>query len=254
MGVSEGDIDSLAESIRNVGLINPIQVVFEKPGFFGLIAGRRRLEAVKKLRWEVIPAFVADANDEGAVNEITLAENVNRLEMHPLDEAAEFRKLLDAGVAITEVAKRYDRSVSGIYQRARLSHLMDEIKDWFRSGKITLSMAAVLSTLNEEQQRQFYTERKKLTSTSAYHINEFLYKIQHCQLRAYIMDQKCETCKTRTYHTDPQLFEDYKAYADVCFNEPCWMKHWETFIARKLQAARDQHPEGIFENLTRNFF
>jgi hypothetical protein len=178
-----------------------------------------------------------------------LAENVNRLEMHPLDEAVAFRKLLDSGVAVTEVASRYERSVSGIYQRARLTHLVDEIKDWFRGGKITLSMAAALSSLNEEQQRQFFQDRKKSSSISRYHINDFFYKIQHCRLEAWFMDKKCEHCKTRTYHTDPQLFEDYKAYQDVCFDAPCWNKHVEMFFLERFQVVRDQYPDETFKHL-----
>jgi ParB/RepB/Spo0J family partition protein len=236
-----GDIDSLTESIKKVGLINPIRV-YEQEGFFVLIAGRRRIEAVKKLGWDAIPAIVEDTDDT-AETEIALAENVNRLEMHPLDEAAAFKKMLDSGVAIAEVAARYDRSVSGIYQRARLTRLVDEIKDWFRAGKITLSMAAALSSLDEEQQRQFYQEKKKASSFSAYHINEFLQRIQHCRLESWFMDKSCETCKSRTYNTDPQLFDDYKVYKDVCFNESCWMDHWKMYLGKNIGTVREQHPE-----------
>jgi ParB/RepB/Spo0J family partition protein len=248
-----GDLDSLAASIKDIGLINPIRVNHKTGEAYTLISGRRRVEAFKKLGRDSIPAIVEYIGNEKMVHEISLAENVNRLEMHPLDEAAAFRKLLNAGEAVEELAKRYDRSISGIYQRARLTDLVDEIKEWFRAGKITLSMAAALAPLDEEQQRQFYQERKKSTSVSAYHINDFLRRIHRCKISAFFMDKKCEKCKTRTRNTDPQLFEDYRDYEDVCFDESCWKTHWEKYFRELLQAAlngyRDEHPDEPVENL-----
>lgn len=144
-----GNIDSLAESIGKHGLIQPVVVKYTGKSSYRLVAGRRRFEAVKQLGWDTIPAIILPqtTKDEDA-EAIALAENVNRLDMHPLDEAVHFRNLQDAGMSVKEIAKYYDRSIAGIYHRIRLTDLIDDLKSLFRDGKITLTTASVLSGLS----------------------------------------------------------------------------------------------------------
>jgi ParB/RepB/Spo0J family partition protein len=238
----EGNLKALAESIRRHGIINPVRVrESANGGTYQIIAGRRRVKAAALAGLKEVPATVAGPDDSGEDGELALAENVNRLDMDPLDEAETFAALLADGEDVKEIALRYERSTSAIYQRARLAKLAEGLKELFHGGKLTLSQAAVLAGLGREEQEAFLKEHGKKASISAYHINSFLYQTQHCKLEG-VADGECEACPRRTRNTDPELFDDYRSYEDVCFDEPCWRGKWEARIGGMIAAAREGAP------------
>ena len=234
----DGDLEALAESIRWHGMINPVLVKESGSGAYRLIAGRRRVKAAAMAGLTKVPATVLGPGEEEAEAELALAENVNRLEMDPLDEAETFAGLLAKGEDVKELALRYERSTAAIYQRARLSKLGGDLRDLFRKGKLTLSQAAVLAGFDGETQEAFFREHGKKASISTWHINSFLYEAQHCSLEG-IADGECGECARRTRNTDPQLFEDYSQYKDVCFDEGCWKRKWERRLYGLIDAARE---------------
>lgn len=223
-----GNIETLAQSIDQHGLIQPIAVKEdkEKKGYYRIIAGRRRFEAVKSLKWKNIDATVYD--DKADETAIALAENVNRDEMHPLDEAEKFKRQLDEGKSVEEISKYFARPVSAIHHRIRLTNLIDGIKMMFRDGKINLSGAALIASLpNEDQERFFKKYENKLVNQ--YDISGFIHSVQKNSLE-YVADRKCEKCKNRTHNTLPGLFEGYNSLQDVCFDGDCYAKKWQDFI------------------------
>jgi len=224
----EGNIDTLAQSIEQHGLIHPLVVKesAEKKGYYRVIAGRRRYEAVKSLGWKNVEVTVyADDADEAA---IALAENVNRDDMHPLDEAETFKRQQDEGKTVEEIAKYYSRTVSGIYHRIRLTNLIDGIKMMFRDGKIKLSGAALIASLPPEDQEKFLKKYEN-KPINQFDINGFIHSVQKHTLEN-IADKKCEKCKNRTHNTAPGLFEDFNSLVDVCFDGECYAKKWLSFI------------------------
>jgi ParB family chromosome partitioning protein len=175
----EGDIQILAEDIKRNGIINPITVKpFPEEACAGqmayeVIAGRRRVQAVTLLGWKDIPSRILEGSEIDHAEEIAGSENINRMAMHPLDEAAVFYKLIESGRPIEDLAKQYDRSVSAIWQRIQLLDLSDDIKTLFRNGNLSLYAAAMLKSLDEKDQQDFckkandyyvyYIEKKKGT-------------------------------------------------------------------------------------------
>jgi ParB/RepB/Spo0J family partition protein len=224
-----GNIVILAESIEAEGLINPPTVVANEDGTYRVIAGRRRVEAVRQLKWKEVQARIIDGADAARLEFIGLAENVNRQEKHPLDEAETFKKLLDKGTDIKDIAALYDRLISGIHHRVRLCNLQDELKEMFREGKINLSGAALLASLPAEDQAGF---AKKYADKPVGNrdISDFIHQVQHCVI-AWIADKQCEKCKKRTNNTDPGLFEDFYGLEDVCFDHDCYAGKWKKLIA-----------------------
>jgi ParB family chromosome partitioning protein len=119
----EGELKTLAEDMKRNGLINPV-TVHAKPSHenpaamipgdirYIIIAGRRRVAAAKLLGWKEIEARILSGDETERVDEIAASENINRMAMHPLDEAAIFFKLIESGRPIRELAKQYDHSVS----------------------------------------------------------------------------------------------------------------------------------------------
>jgi ParB/RepB/Spo0J family partition protein len=256
----DGDIGALAESLRRHGMINPVLVREEAGGGgYRLIAGRRRVKAAGMAGMKKVPATVLGPEEAEAAGELALAENVNRLDMDPLDEAETFAGLLAKGEEVKEIALRYERSPSAIYQRARLAKLSEGLKGLFHGGKLTLSQAAVLAGFDGEEQEAFLKEHGKKAKISSWHINAFLYERQHCRLEG-IADGECEGCGKRTHNTDPQLFEDYQSYGDVCFDEKCWKRKWEGRLYGMIAETRKDAPgvnavifEGVFEELPEFF-
>jgi ParB family chromosome partitioning protein len=203
-----GNIEILSESIKAEGLINPPTVVANGDGTYRVIAGRRRVEAVRQLKWKEVQARVIDGADTDRLEAIALSENVNRQEMHPLDEAETFKKLLDKGTDIKDIAALYDRSISGIHHRVRLCNLQDEVKAMFREGKVKLSGAALLASLPADDQAKFAKKYEKKDSVGNWDISDFIHKAQHCVI-AWIADKQCEKCRNRTFNADPGLFEEF---------------------------------------------
>jgi ParB/RepB/Spo0J family partition protein len=237
-----GNIEILAESIKAEGIINPPTVVANEDGTYRVIAGRRRVEAVRQLKWKEMPVKVIDEADADRLEAIALSENVNRHEMHPLDEAETFKKLLDKGTDIKDIAALYDRSISGIHHRVRLCNLQDELKEMFREGKITLSGAALLASLPAEDQGKFAKKYGKRDTIGNRDISGFIHQVQHCAI-VWIADKQCEKCKNRTHNTDLGLFEDFNGLKDVCFDQDCYVGKWKKLIGGLIAKEGTQQTE-----------
>ncbi|MDR3341822.1 MAG: ParB/RepB/Spo0J family partition protein [Treponema sp.] len=229
-----GAIEVLAESMMELGLINPLTVRKVANDKYRLVAGRRRLAAAKLLGWSDVSCQIYPIGDDGEGEhfaEIALAENVNRMDMHPLDEAVTFRRLLDTGTSIKDIALKYDRSVSGIYQRARLCNLIKMARTKFRDGDMPLYAAAMLASLTEEQQQDFLEHNSG--TIEAYNINAYLFFLQH-QPVGLVADDKCAVCDRRTRHSDTDLFPEISHYNDVCTDSACYCRKVIALIAARI--------------------
>lgn len=131
----EESIASLAESIERDGLLSP-PVVRPCPGGYELIAGERRLRALKKLGAVAMDALVVEASDgEAAI--LSLVENLQREELHYLDEAeACLRLIRQYGLTQREVAARLGRSQSAVANLLRLLTLPEAVRDALRETSL----------------------------------------------------------------------------------------------------------------------
>ncbi|MDR1627073.1 MAG: ParB/RepB/Spo0J family partition protein [Spirochaetia bacterium] len=239
----QGNIEVLAESLRAIGLLQPVIVRDNGDASYTLIAGRRRLAAAKKLGWARIDARVWEADDERA-REMALTENVNRQDLHPLDQADKFQGLLAAGKTIGDVAKYYDCSVSGIYQRVRLLDLGENLKAMFREDKITLTQAAMLAGLDAGQQEKFHAEHKnRKDRITSWEIRNFLHKVQKNTLARAMAGKDCAGCAQRTHHSNKTLFPELNDAEDVCFNGECYTRHWIRVFEKILKTEKQKFPD-----------
>jgi ParB family chromosome partitioning protein len=245
----EGDIQLLAENIKLNGLINAITV---KPAVNGIhegVAGRRRKRALILLGRKEAPCRVLEGDEIERADEIAGAENINRLGMHPMDEAVVFQTLLAKGETIQSLAKRFDRKVNEIYQRLQLLDLIDEIKTLFRNGVISLHSAAMLKTLDEEGQKAFCEKFKGQKEIGDYDANSFVSQRQHDTLYKCIADKQCETCKTRTFFEDKSLFPELSFTSDSCLNHECYLQKWKTLLSEKIKSLKTRHKTHAEANL-----
>jgi ParB/RepB/Spo0J family partition protein len=244
----EGEIKILAEDINRNGMINPITVKAitdegEEKGtvLYEVVAGRRRVLAATELGWKEIDCHILEGSEAERAEEIAGSENINRLAMHPLDEAKVFVQLLQNGRPIEELAKQYDRKVSEIYQRTQLLNLSDNVKTLFRNGIISLHSAAMLNTIDAEAQNAFCEKFKDKKEIGDWDAVSFVSQRHHDRLYKCITDEQCETCKTRTFFGDINLFPELSSTSDFCLNHECYLQKWVAFLSEKIKNLKTRH-------------
>jgi ParB/RepB/Spo0J family partition protein len=229
----DGDFEQLVNSIRRHGVIEPPVVRKLKEGGYRIVAGRRRVAAMRQLKMAEALCVIRD-EDGCDDSEIALAENVNRLAMHPLDETAAFAGMADRGATVKEIAQYYARSPSDIYKRLRLVSLAGELKGMFRDGKLDIAGAAVLAELPEEDQKDFFLQyEKKNGAIETGDIYGFVQKKQRYKIREH-MKEGCAGCAKRTHNDGNELFEEYEHLDDMCLDGACYYAKWYDMIAAEL--------------------
>jgi ParB/RepB/Spo0J family partition protein len=237
----DGEIQILAEDIKRNGLINPITVKYapdDGAPTYEVVAGRRRVLAVTQLGWREITCRILEGTEIEHADEIAGAENINRLAMHPLDEAEIFSKLLENGRPIEELSKQYDRSVSAIWQRVQLLSLGDDIKKLFRDGKISLHAAAMLKSLDQKQQSAFYNKFHEAGNISIWEVKGFISKTRHDKLYSCIAGKDCAGCEKRTFYNDKALFPELDDEDDLCLDHECYMEKWRKLLSGKIKTIK----------------
>lgn len=242
----EGEIKILAEDIKRNGLINPITVreaTDDGVPIYEVIAGRRRVMAFDLLKLKEIPCRILEGDEINHADEIAGSENINRLSMHPLDEAKIFAKMLENGQTIEELSKRYDRKPSAIWQRIQLLDLNEDIKTLFRNGNLSLQSAAMLKSLSGKAQEVFCKQFKKIEQgrkIEDYRIRNFISNLGSDKLYGFLRDKQCAECKTRTFFTDKNLFPEMDNADECCFNHACYLKKWEQVLAGKIKSLKGE--------------
>src|ERR671911_1115608 len=134
-------IDELSRSIKKHGLLQPIIVRPINRGF-EIVAGHRRFQACKLLRWKTIPAMVKDASDKDAF-EIQLVENIQRKTLDPIEEAHAFKLYVrDYGWGgVTYLAETIMKSEQYVSSRIQLLKLPQNVIDKVKSGELKVSHA-----------------------------------------------------------------------------------------------------------------
>ena len=157
---SDKAISELAASIAAHGLLQSLVVRKDKRGKYAVIAGRRRLLALKSLADNGdIPASSPVAcnllEDDADATEIGLAENVVREAMHPADEFEAFRALIDGGMPVADVAARFGVTETVVQRRLKLACVSPKLLDAFRRGEMTLQhvMAFTVTDDHAAQER-----------------------------------------------------------------------------------------------------
>lgn len=230
-----GNIDTLAASIKEIGLINPITVrvgSWNNEFPYTIIAGRRRLEAVKILGLKEIEAVVYAEDELIPDEEIALAENINRLDMHPVDEGLNFRQLVREGKTIDELSKTFDRSPAHIYQRMKLVELTDNMKEFFKEGGLNIVQAARIASLPDEVQEKIYDEISKdkwFNGNADYAIR------RHVKNRLDFPCSLCKDCTKRTRYTDDNLFPELNNQEDYCLDPECYEKEIVKYYREKIE-------------------
>jgi len=151
-------IGSLASSIREVGILQPI-VVRKAGAGYELIAGERRLRAAKVAGLATIPVVVRDTDDADTLRE-ALIENIHREDLGPIELAEAFRQLLEElGLKQEELADRVGVSRSHIANTIRLLQLPIDVQQLLTDGKLQAGHARALLTLGDAEAAAVFLRR-----------------------------------------------------------------------------------------------
>jgi len=141
-------LESLAESIRAHGVLQPVIVIATFDGY-QLIAGERRLRAAQMAGLGHIPAIVREAGEQDQL-ELALVENLQRSDLNPMEEALAFRRLIDEfGLDQDGVAQRVGKARSSVANTLRLLDLSEPVQSALAAGQISEGHARAIAGLPE---------------------------------------------------------------------------------------------------------
>lgn len=148
---NDDELNELAASIKEHGVIQPLIVTPNHDGTFILIAGERRLQASIRAGLQTVPVISRQANNQELL-ELALIENVQRADLNPMEEAEAYRHLADDfGLSHEMIAKRVGKSRVAVTNTIRLMNLADAVKQALVDGVITEGHARALLTLSTQK-------------------------------------------------------------------------------------------------------
>ena len=259
--IEDSDFTSLYESIKVNGIIEPL-IVNKVTGIddYDLVAGERRLRCACELDMNTVPCIVYSDLTDSQFFEIMLSENLIREDLNPIEEAIGFKKIIEAGMAQTELAEHIGRSQGFISQRLQLLDIPDILQHQIITRVITPGHVRELSKFSNAPLAndfyQFYeTYQKKMQADdekgSDYTvpikdidevINDFFddYRDKHTELDLsyyfsgignIISDEKCplnERCSKCDHR-----------FGDICLDVDCVLKTKERYtVWRNEQRAK----------------
>lgn len=155
---SDNELEEMAESVREKGILTPLLVTRTEAGY-QLIAGERRWRAAQKAGARRVPVVVREASPAEAL-ELALIENIHRKDLNPIEEAVAYRKLLDETGATQEtLAKRLGKDRSSIANLLRLLHLPSAIQEDLIQGRMSMGHARVLAGLKTQSEQLALRDR-----------------------------------------------------------------------------------------------
>src|SRR6185295_4746499 len=259
---NDAELQELAVSIKEKGVIQPIVV---RPNSqwktaaaaacrWEIVAGERRWRASKIAGLTTILAIARDLGDK-AVLEIQIVENLQRAEVHPIEESRGYAQLIQThGYEPEAVAAKIGRSVSYVYQRLKLKELVREAQDLFLGGIINAGHAILIARLTPDEQREVISDENGLLWVDGWRDAEHP---QACSVRDLTIEIRrslyldlakapwklndtklvsaagaCLKCPKRT-GANRGLFDDIEE-KDICTDRACYNLKMEAFLARPL--------------------
>ncbi len=254
--ITDEALSELALSIREHGVMQAIMV---RPhpqleGKYELIFGERRFRASVLAGMMEIPATIKEASDDTAF-EIQLTENLQREDVHPLNEAMGYKVILEKNETITkaELATRFGKSETYITQRIKLNDLIRESKKDFLENRMLLGHAIQMARLTSQDQRevrQHIIQRRGSYGTTT-ELQELIERMVTNNLSSAPFDKQdeslhrkagaCTNCLKRS-GASPMLFPEVKD-KEKCFDSGCFLMKCNRFLIRRTKEIVETQPE-----------
>ncbi len=247
----EKSLAEFAEQIRQHGILSSLIFRPIKKDHYELVVGERRFRAAQMIGLTEIPGRIVELTDK-QVLEIQLDENMSRENPHPLDESDAISMMLDFGHNIEEISLRLGKSKGLIYNRIKLSELIQPIKEMFINNVLNIQAATELAGLDTDSQNEFFERHCSDWKNKGFRLDGLSYLLNQYKfsLEKAPFDSKdknlieqagaCTDCPFNSA-TLESLFPDMEQ-SSICSNKKCyWSKcsiSLENSIAAILQSER----------------
>jgi ParB family transcriptional regulator, chromosome partitioning protein len=268
-------LKDLAESIRSQGVLSPLLVRPLTDQSFEIVAGARRYRAAQMAEVPTVPVRIVNLTDVEAL-EAQLIENLQRRDVHPLEEAQGFKALLnleDPKYSIEQIAAKVGKSAAYCVARIRLTELAAPVVEAFYSEEIGVGHALLLAKLQPAQQEQALANCfREEWNGAGVKAKRILLPLRHLQqwiehnvlllLKQSPFNKRdpqlvpaagsCVECPKRTGH-NKLLFADVSGNMDACTDPNCYAAKLDAHVKAKVAAkpelvqistAYRQQPEG----------
>jgi len=261
----ETKLAELADNIRLHGVLQPILVRPLPDGdaaSFELVAGARRYRASKLAKRETIPASVRELTDTQCL-ELQLIENLQRADVHELDEARGYAALMQMQpdtYTVETLAEKIGRSEKYVYARLRLNHLVEEAQEAFYVGKLTVAHAFEIARLQHDDQRRALAEcfpqhktaaavlkDKKAEAITVRMLREWIERevLLDISSAPFAADDaallpaagSCTACPKRT-GSNPLLFPEIR-HKSICTDRACYRAKVEALVQLRVKPLED---------------
>ena len=262
------DETKLAELAANIKLHGVLQPVLVRPlpggeaGLYELVAGARRYRASKLAERETIPASVRELTDAECL-ELQLIENLQRADVHELDEARGYAALIEMQpdtYTVETLAEKVGRSEKYVYARLRLTHLVDEVQDAFYAAKLTVAHAFEIARLQPGDQRRALAEcfpqykttaavlkDKKAEAVTVRSLREWIEREILLDITNAPFDANdatllpaagsCAACPKRTGN-NPLLFPEIR-HKSICTDRACYRAKVEALVQIRVKPLEE---------------
>jgi ParB/RepB/Spo0J family partition protein len=243
-------IDELVSSIAAQGVLQPLIVRLNEGGRGEIICGERRWRAAQHLNLDVVPVLFVAGNDR-AMQELWLIDNVQRVDLPPLDEADALYDLgATHGLDLDTIAARVGKPVATIVRTLKLRELIEPAKKLLRDGELSRTYALMLARLTPALQKEALdwmisegeVKGRRVVRVSPAQFSQWIRSRTMLSLkrapwdladgRSFAKAGPCTTCPKRT-GTNTALFEDLQAAEDTCTDPACY----ETKLGAQLKAT-----------------
>ena len=155
MNFDQEALDELADSIRTLGLIQPITVRRKADGRYQIISGERRFRACRLAGMDMIPAYIREANDQGML-EMAIVENIQRENLDPIEVALSYQRLIEeCSLTQEQMAVRVGKKRASVTNSLRLLKLPAKIQHDLKVGLLSVGHAKVLLSIEDPQLQEY---------------------------------------------------------------------------------------------------
>jgi ParB family chromosome partitioning protein len=250
-------LQELAESIRTQGVLSPLLVRPKGPQTYEIVAGARRYRAAQLAAIGYVPVRIADLSDAQAL-EMSIVENLQRRDVHPLEEAQGFAALLrleEPAYSIEQIAAKCGKQPGYVASRIRLTELAPAVVEAFAKDEIGVGHALLLAKLQPEQQEEALAacwqesygngSKSKRILLPVRHLREWIEHNILLELAAAPFSKddpqlvpeagSCVDCPKRTGH-NTLLFEGVGTKHDSCSDPKCYAVKLEVHVRQTVAA------------------
>lgn len=177
MSFDQEALDELADSIKTLGLIQPITVRRKSEGRYQIISGERRFRACRLTGMDMIPAYIRDTNDQGML-EMAIVENIQRENLDPIEVAMSYQRLIEeCSLTQEQMAIRVGKKRASVTNYLRLLKLPAKIQHDLKVGLLSVGHAKVLLGIEDHKLQEYLCDLVIKEDLSVRQLEEKLHRL-----------------------------------------------------------------------------